>query len=695
MKQYITSLLSFLILSYSVQSQTICGTDRMVQQAYQNEPVLEQNYNDLISWAQENESLLQGIPEGGTFVIPVVVHVIHNYGSENISDAQIEDGIRILNEDFQRTNADTSDVVALFKPIIGVTGFEFRLAKLDPNGNCTNGITRTVSALTYEAGDDVKSLISWPRNKYFNIWVVNQIDNGNEPGITAGYAYLPGTAPSSTVDGVILDHRYIGGIGASNGSNFSRRTLTHEAGHWFGLLHPWGNGSCGSNCGSDNINDTPTTSGACNNCNLTQNFCGGGVDNVQNYMDYASCSKMFTLNQSSRMQTVINSSVSGRNNLWTNANRIATGTTDGFTNNCVPKADFSVNRFTICAGSSIAFKDCSWNATPTSWNWTITDGVNNLSSTQQNPAIVFPNPGVYQVTLAVTAPGGSDTRTKTSYIYVFDAQADDNNYIYIDEFNAGPLANDRWLTPYSENPAQGWQETTLASYSQPNALRIPNFNATAGRVYNLISPSYDFTDITGTLHLNYKIAFANRTSGLNQDEMKVYLSSNCGQTWTLRKTYSIGDLATSGSSPSSWAPTQLSQWRTDSITGLTPWATKDNVRIRFEFFSGGGNNLYLDDLNIHAALGVESLGKDDLGLSVFPNPAQDNLHLAFSINESFQVQVLLRDITGRTVYMNDLGELGPNAYDIPITLSDNFPSGMYFIDLQIDGRSFTEKILIE
>ena len=110
---------------------------------------------------------------GSTYVIPVVFHVIHENGPENISDAQIHDAMRILNDDFNQLNLDWDDVNPAFVGLVGNIGIEFRLAQKDPNGNCTKGITRTESPLTNDGTQTMKDLIQWPRNQYMNVWVVD------------------------------------------------------------------------------------------------------------------------------------------------------------------------------------------------------------------------------------------------------------------------------------------------------------------------------------------------------------------------------------------------------------------------------------------------------------------------------------------------------------------------------------------
>jgi hypothetical protein len=168
-------------------------------------------------------------------VIPVVFHIIHNFGAENITDDQIIDQMRILNEDFNKQNPEWPNVRPAFLDIVADVGVTFRLAQLDPDGNCTKGITRTVSELTHDGTQDMKDLIQWPRDRYLNVWVAASADGA------AGYAMYPGSVSNSwaaPADGIVILHSYVGSIGTS--STGRSHALSHEVGHWINLAHCWG-----------------------------------------------------------------------------------------------------------------------------------------------------------------------------------------------------------------------------------------------------------------------------------------------------------------------------------------------------------------------------------------------------------------------------------------------------------------------
>lgn len=259
--------------------------------------------------------------ERGSLVItvPVVVHVIYINATQNISDQQIYSQITVLNQDYRRLNPDTTNTPTAFDSIAADIGIEFCLATLDPNGNPTNGITRTSStggdfgAFFNPLTEDAKTTASggidpWPTDEYLNIWVCNLF-----PGLL-GYAQFPGGNPA--LDGVVITYTAFGNMGTVTAPSTLGRTASHECGHWFGLYHIWGDDS-DCTTGSDSIADTPNANGASasdcqfnlNSCSNEDSYWGANDPNdmVQNYMDYShdSCMNMFTQGQKARMMSFL------------------------------------------------------------------------------------------------------------------------------------------------------------------------------------------------------------------------------------------------------------------------------------------------------------------------------------------------------------------------------------------------------
>jgi hypothetical protein len=378
----------------------------------------------VIEMMKNDENFARGV----VYKIPVVFHVLHNGGVENITNDQIFDCLRIMNRDFRRENEDAALVHADFQGEPSDSEIEFVMATKAPNGACFNGITRTQSPMSYDgsngyaqvnaivAGNDVYNG-EWPGNRYLNVFICGDI------GGAAGYTNYPSNWGGTNMrNGIWVLHTYVGSIGT--GDAVRSRTLTHEVGHWLNLPHTWGdsnNPGLSENCNDDDgVSDTPTCIGV-TSCSLNSNSCDNDNaywgfdkrDNVENYMEYSYCDKMFTAGQSSRMRAALNSTVGSRNNLWTNANLQLTGA-DGNTYLC--KANFRANNLSICVGESIQFEDISFNSA-SSWSWEFEGGIPAVS-TAQNPLVSYPNPGKYKVVLRVSDGSNTLEESKESYITV-------------------------------------------------------------------------------------------------------------------------------------------------------------------------------------------------------------------------------------------------------------------------------------
>lgn len=668
-----------------------CGSTEALNKIFDANPLLKQEYlqreaqaaledQQAFSSGYTNNTNKQLLP---IYTIPVVFHIIHQGGTENISDAQVLDEMRILNEDFSKLNATSANTVSAFQSIAADCEIQFGLAQKDPNGLCTNGIDRILSAET-NIGDDGSKLNPWPRNKYLNVWVVKTMTGG-----AAGYAYLPGTAFPTAVDGIIILSGYIGSIGT--GTPTRSHALTHEVGHFLNLLHPWGNSNDpGVDCsGSDNVSDTPPTEGW-TSCNLSGATCGSSIDNVQNFMEYSYCPTMYTEGQKTRMRNALNSPNGQRNNLWTSANLSATGLS-------LPavlcKADFQSNNSinTVCQGNSLTFTDLSWNGSPTSWNWTFQGGTPATSS-DSLPVIQYTTPGIYDVGLTVTNGSGSVNTTKTGFVTVNSTTASYNNSFYSEGFEGNSIPNTDWNVRNQSPGGNTWVQTASAASSGSKSVMITNTSTSDTFIDELISPSIDMTAITSNLNLTFKVAFAQKTS-TSVDKLQVYVSTNCGLTWTLRYAKSGAALSTGGVQSSSFTPT-ASQW-TQHLVALSGYSTQTNLFIMFRFTSNGGNNIYLDDINLGGTNGIDDALVNTINFNVFPNPVENNSLISFNIPSKQKVELKIFDMLGREVSSLFNGNLSAGDHQYSISENTNLSGGVYFVGLFVDRQRFTKKLIVK
>ncbi|ASS49789.1 MAG: hypothetical protein CHH17_13840 [Candidatus Fluviicola riflensis] len=684
-----------------------CGLQNQLKKLYAEDPQMELDYRHLVNQYKETR-LVNGVTRQ-VYVIPIVFHILHEYGSENISDAQIYDQMEILNEDYSRTNADTSQVVAAFDTLIGNAMIEFRLATIDPYGNCTNGIEHIYTHQS-NAGDDFSKLNQWNRANYLNIWAVNSI---GEAGV-AGYAYYPTatTGGSFFRDGIIILNDYVGSIGSSD--PYSSRALTHEIGHYLGLSHTWGSTNDPTiACGDDDVDDTPLTKGhnSCTAFDLADSTCVPGIiENTQNFMEYSYCSHMFTEDQVDFMHNVLAQETGGRSNLYKIETLEATGTTDEDVlapPTCIPVADFSADKRMTCVGDVVNFTDASWRAGVTSYEWSFPGGTPS-TSTAANPAVVYNQDGYYSVTLTVTNAAGSDTKTFTNMMYISAAWPE---FVgpYSETFEG---ASAGWW--HTQNPEENWARFMLipgVGKGQTKGFKLNNYkDVSAADAYTndwfyydrlgnskdyLISPSFDLSN-TSNVSVSFDYAYGTKATALADitEEVKVYTSRDCGETWQIRSsaTLSAEELITVGYVGSTdFTPTEEVHWKTQTFT-YTTTAQDTKLRFRFEFIaSDKSSNFYFDNFNISGTLGIEENG-ESIGVSIAPNPVAAGSEVAVEINgtsEDMELQVV--DVNGALISITKVpASNGTQTVMIPM----NVAKGCYFLNAIKGNVKSTNRVIV-
>lgn len=698
-------LLFFNLTIHAQNNERWCGNDDILEQKMLDNPnylnELSQKVQQIREQASENPS-----NRNATYIIPVVFHVIHDGGAGNISMEQIQSGIDVMNEDFNALNADASQIRnttdAPFSPIHADVKVEFRLAKLDPDGNCTNGVERKYAPhLTNEAGEACKSaanggLAAWPNDMYINIWTVNSI-SGSGQGTTLGYAFLPYNNWGAG-HGILNRHDRVGRIGTA--ANNGGRTLTHEMGHICGLLHTFQN-DCHSNDCSQNgdfICDTPPTEQifACNPTNNsctdipTGDFFGTDVlDQNENHMSYTTCRIMYTEGQKTLMHNNFDN-ISNFVSITSESNLIATGVN---LPDEICKADFSANQQVVCAGQSVDFSDNSYHG-QNSWNWSFTGG-SPANSSDPNPTVTYNTPGIYEVSLTVSDGSNNDSETKSAFITVLEEGA---SLPYFESFeNYTEIPNSNW----SKGFVQGVDGFDIgnAGLTGTQSAKLTNYNQAEGSINELISGELDLSEVTDDITLSFRYAYKKRATA-NDERLQVLISGNCGETWSIRKNIQGTSLG-SELQASEYNTPQQEDWVTVHMSNITSQFWVDNFRFKFKFVSDGGNNIFIDDINIYAAppsddpvLSTTDLSTISSNISVYPNPAKSEFSVDFTQKIAEKLNIDLYNMQGEIVSKNFINAAaGKNSVLIS---TGKLNPGMYFIKIKSANGAIkdTRKLII-
>jgi PKD repeat protein len=717
MKIKIIGIITYLLFVINtLLSQTInpCGTYEAIDWAKKNikgykenteakQLIIEQEYQSYLSKLASQKTTVAAV----TFTIPVVFHILHTNGPENISDAACIAALAQVNKDYARLGSDTSSINPTFKNLYIDAQMVFQLAKIDPYGNCTNGIVHHYDTDTewaqsnyfgYKYSNDIEG--RWRPSRYLNIYIVKNII-GSSAGIIVGYTYKPGSAPGTNCDAIVYRYDFLGGLSA--------RSLSHEIGHWFGLSHTFGDSNnAGISCGNDDIADTPKTSGFFSTCpsisSLSDSCDLGKKPNVENIMDYSSCPKMFTQGQTLKMRGTAASSSANRDSLSSLLNLNRVGIINNTVTACAPIADFYANKTKSCNGQSVTYNTTSYNGVASSYNWVFEGGTPTTSSLS-NPTVLYSTAGIYSTSLTVTGPLGSNTKIRNSFINN-NWNSDPISFPVTQSFETGVL-NNGWNVQNLDYATPTWKSANVGSQLTSKSYYLQNDDdGYHPRDIDILeSPQYNFHNTTN-ISISFDYAFALKsinTASLNPT-FKFQYSTDCGGTWidmTGTPTAVIMATTSGGTTPIStpfipWA----SKWitKTYSPAVLTALNNKSDVKFRFWYQNdptyGQTQNFYIDQFNISGTVGLNEL-ESEINFLVYPNPTSSIANIEFTPIIDAKAFISVYDVMGRISedYSFNVNSGMKTVY--VINKKQNLASGIYFVSLSLNNQRIIKKLIIE
>ena len=706
-------LLTILVTTFPslIFAQKRCST--MEYEAYRRglNPKLEST-EDFEGWLNKRISDRKKLPAAArknatVVIIPLVVHIIHNGEAVgeggNISEAQIISQIDVLNEDFRRLNSDADETLPVFQSVADDMEIEFILAKQDPDGLATNGITRVQgNQPSYGLNEAAKlsALSYWPAEDYLNIWVASLSFN------LLGYAQFPVSslegledAPNNRLtDGLVLRYQSFGSN--TKGSfpalipPFDRgRTTTHEMGHFFGLRHTWGDGDCDVD---DFCDDTPRSGSEHEGCNLSRESCGQ-LSMVQNYMDYTddACMNLFTSDQKARMRIVVENS----------PRRLSLTTSPGLFDPSPVADDLGIKEII-----TPSLGQCQSTFTPSIEVQNF--GTNDITSAR----ITMSLNGIQQETIDLVLSMVPDDVQTVDFTTLSDVDIGSNDISFeVLETNGvtdnNPVNDSKFLSylvsgkPVSSinenfeafqldwiivNPDESttWELRSVPGISSGDnrAIMLNFFDYDNGpaEIDQLISPPLDLSEALSA-SLSFRLAYADR--GNNPDRLTIALSTDCGNNFENIIFDEVSeDLSSAGSLETAFVPEEKFSWKTVTID-LNDYLGANEVLIAFNGQNGEGNNLYLDDIIVE----VEQQYDVDLSIERIITPAN------ISCENTVTPSILIKNL-GRVAVNNFTARYNINGIqqsDIEsITLGPGEEMTLEFDGITLDNGDYAFDFLL-
>ena len=353
--------------------------------------------------------------------------------------------------------------------------------------------------------------------------------------------------------------------------------------------------------------------------------------------------------------------------------------------NEAPTAEFDANRRVICEGDSVVFEDLSIG-NDGGWQWSFEGGFPS-SSDEQYPVVFYNTPGLYEVSLVVDNANGSGSETKTEYIQVIPQQG--QPIPFVEDFENESIPGLEWFVE-NEDGDLTWELTNSNGNFGPSSAWINNFNNPADQLDELVSTTIDLSDASDVL-LTFYVAYAER-DGDEDDRLRVFVSKDCGANWSLRKTLTpSGLLASADPSTEPFSP-ESDQWNYIEVSNILETFLVENFKVKFRWESDGGNNVYLDDINLTEVVSSENIDAKSINTQLYPNPTNGNSVLEFTLTEQSSCSIFLTDMTGRRVLdvMNSQLEAGVQNIQMETAA---LAKGSYIVVLNVNGKEVMQKLL--
>lgn len=348
----------------------------------------------------------------------------------------------------------------------------------------------------------------------------------------------------------------------------------------------------------------------------------------------------------------------------------------------LPTADFLASDQVICVGEEVSYLDLSTYHEP-GWDWQF-PGAFPSNSVEAAPTVLYSVEGAYEVSLSVVNTLGEDQEVKSNYIHVLSPIGEQMPYAEGFESFVNFDDTERWFIVNEEQDDLTWEVNNTVGNNSSSSVWIDNFHNADNYIDRMYSSTIDLSG-AAEVEISMDVAFAQKDED-DKDKFRVYVSSNCGGNYSLKKSYS-GHTTLSSVEPqqSEFFPTSDDQWHNLVVNNLNETHYVEGFRFQLYFRNDGGNNVFVDNINInYTPLGLEDVELANLNLQLNPNPSADFTQLSFFLLGDRSVTYEVLDMTGRVMQIENLSKLGFGEHKVPLDASGWAP-GIYIVSIDVDG----------
>ena len=356
----------------------------------------------------------------------------------------------------------------------------------------------------------------------------------------------------------------------------------------------------------------------------------------------------------------------------------------------VPVVNFTSDKQLICLGESVEYLNQSINI-DSDILWTF-EGGSPSQSTEVSPTVIYNQSGIFSTKLWAANENGSDSLIYENFIQVLDTTGISTPYS--EDFEAATSVSETDWFVENEDGLNAWVLNENTGYQSNKSLWLNNFTNLPTNYDYLNSATFDLSQLDSAF-ITMRVAYAQKPNS-STETFNVYISTDCGESWTFKKGFqSSSSLITAEPTDSPFIPADETEWKLLVVDNIQPDERTSDFRIRLRFKSNGGNNIYVDDINVLNSLptSIEAPNSTFQSVSLYPNPATQYTTVSLTARNTTVAKMLLYDTRGKLISSIWKGKIseGPNSIQLPLK---GIAAGVYTLSIMTNDGVVSRQLVV-